>query len=232
MTHLLILNRPVQVSEDNTLRLITPIYTEDVPPPPYRETIEEESLAVSRVHLPSKIRTDSKPPPDKSIFDGDLYGVREHAKKNKPTKRAPVSSGSKKDVPAEGSGKSSPPTKEGKSLGGASNGGDEEDDKRKKREEAQKKQEEEEEIAKKKQEEEEKEAARIKEEEEAAAAAAIAAAEEEKRAEEERRAADEIADADPWGDEVEEEENARSGWGFSLTGNKRKSTKTTVSLPS
>lgn len=175
---------------------------------------------------------DSKPPPRKSIFDGDLYGVREHAKKNKPTKRASVSSGNKKDVPAEGSGKSSPPTKEGKSLGGASGGGDEEDDKRKKREEARKKQEEEEEIARKKQEEEE-EAARIKEEEEtaAAAAAAIAVAEEEKRAEEERRAADEIANADPWGDEGEEE-NARSGWGFSLTGNKKKLTKTTVSLPS
>lgn len=229
------MNQLVQDSEDNTLRLITcvsPTYTEDVPPPPYRETIEEESLAVSRVHLPSKIRMDSKPPPRKSIFGGDLYGVREHAKKSKPTKRTPVSSGSKKDVPAEGSGKSSPPTKEGKSLGGASNGGDEGDDKRKEREEAQKKQEEEEEIAKKKQEEEEeKEAARIKEEEEAAAAAAIAAAEEEKRAEEERRAADEIASADPWGDEVDEE-NARSGWGFSLTGNKKKPTKTTVSLPS
>lgn len=154
-----------------------------------------------------------------------MYGVREHAKKNKPTKRAPVSSGSKKDVPAEGSGKSSPPTKDGRSLGGASNGEDEEGDKKKKREEARKKQEEEE------------EAARVKEEEAAAAAAAAAAIaaeeeeEEEKRAEEERRAADEIANADPWGDEVEEE-NARSGWGFSLTGNKKKPTKTTVSLPS
>lgn len=173
---------------------------------------------------------DSKPPLRKSIFGGNLYGVREHAKKNKPTKRAPVSSGSKKDVPAEGSGKSSPPTKDGRSLGGASNGEDEEGDKKKKREEARKKQEEEEEITKKKQEEEE-EAARVKEEEAAAAAAIAAEEEEEKRAEEERRAADEIANADPWGDEVEEE-NARSGWGFSLTGNKKKPTKTTVSLPS
>lgn len=179
------------------------------------------------MYLPP-IRTYSKSSPHRPIFDGNLHGVREHAKKTKPTKRAPVSSGSKKDVPAEGSGKSSTPTKDSKSLGGASNGGDEEDDRGKKREEAQKKQDEEEEIAKKKQEREE--AARIKEEEEAAAAAAIAAVEEEKRAEEERRAADEIANADPWGDELEE--NSRSGWGFSLTGNKKKPAKTAVSLPS
>lgn len=181
------------------------------------------------MHLPP-IRTDSKSSPHRPIFDGDLHGVRQHAKKTKPTKRAPVSSGGKKDVPAEGSGKSSPPTKDGKSLGGASNGGDEEDDRGKKKEEARKKQDEEEEIAKQEKEKEE-EAARIKEEAAAAAAAAIAAAEEEKRAEEERRAADEIANADPWGDELEEE-NSRSGWGFSLTGNKKKPAKAVVSLSS
>lgn len=227
------------------MRIVTwtpPAYTEEDVPPPYRETIEEESLAVSHVYLLSTIRIDSKPPSRSStIFDGTLHGVRKHAKKSKPPKKTTASSGSKREAPAEGPGKSSLPTKDGKNLGGASKGGDEEDDKKKKKEEARKKKEEEE-IAKKKQEEEEEaarikeeeeEAARIKEEEEEAArikeeaAAAIAAAEE-KRVEEERRAADEIANADPWGDELDEE-NTRSGWGFSLTGTKKKPAKTTVS---
>lgn len=220
------------------MRLVTwapPAYTEEDVPPPYRETIEEESLAVSHVHQPSTIRTDSKPPSSNStIFDGTPHGVREHAKKSKPPKKTAASSGSRREAPAEGPGKSSPPTKDGKNLGGTSKGGDEEDDKKKKNEESRKKKEEEE-IAKKKQEEEEEaarikeeeEAARVKEEEAAAAAAAITAAEA-KRVEEERRAADEIANADPWGDELDEE-NTRSSWGFSLTGTKKKPAKTTVS---
>lgn len=219
------------------MRLVTwapPAYTEEDAPPPYRETIEEESLAVSRVHQPSTIRTDLKPPSSNStIFDGTRYGVREHAKKSKPPKKTAASSGSRREAPAEGPGKSSLPTKGGKNLGGTSKGGDEEDDKKKKNEETRRKKEEEE-IAKKKQEEEE-EATRIKEEEEEAArikeeeaTAAAAAAAEEKRVEEERRAADEIANADPWGDELDEE-NTRSGWSFSLTGTKKKPAKTTVS---
>lgn len=163
-----------------------------------------------------------------ALFDGTLYGVREHAKK-KAVKKTTASSGSRREVPTEGTGKSSPPMKDGKNLGSGSKGGDDEDDKKKKKEEARKIKEEEEDAAKIK---EEEEAARIKEEEEAARTKEeeAAAAAEEKRVEEERRAADEIADADPWGDDIEEE-NTRSSWGFSLTGN-RKPVKAMVSFSS